>query len=441
MRNFDFEEAWATGLLILIAMGGYVPVLMAGLSESDSRFHLDSAAPNPVSRIVILCLLFGTLVAVVRSFSAVRRSFFSILPLLPYITVAVASVLWTQQVGLSVRRMTGFLITCLFGLYFAARFPIKTQIRIVLTATSLLAVGSVLLVWISPTNALDNTMHVGAWQGVFAGKNACAMSMVVGLAAAQVYKANSITTQLMKLCCIALFLVVIFMAQSSGAVVMSVVLAGLVPLLHLLSRFQRQSRAMICALLAIGFVLTAAFVIPFLPEILKALNRNPTLTGRTLIWADVLRAIAKRPLLGYGYGAFWTGVTGTSANVVLELKWNAPNAHDGYLDIWLSLGLLGLVMFFLAMAQTLRRVWQVVMSQQLLSNIWLPVSILLVLLYNIDESVLISGPNLMWTLLVVGVCSLELNARSLSLSAQFRRSLVAIDRRRSFAGHSEPSVA
>jgi exopolysaccharide production protein ExoQ len=411
MRRWNIEEIWSTILLMCIAMGGYVPVLMAGLSEAGSRFQMDSSAfSSPVSRIVILFLLLGILGVAAKSFFKLLSHAFSLAPLAPYIAVATVSLMWSQDFNLSLRRLVSFLFTCLFGMYFAVRFTTRSQVRMMFTATFILAVASVLLVMVAPQYALDHTQHVGAWQGVFAGKNACAMVMVVGLMSALVYRPSSIGSRVGKLAAIVLFLVVIGMAQSSGAVLQIAVIAVLFPLLSYLSRYDSRTRAYLCVLIVMGISVGAFFLVQFLPDILRSLNRDPTLTGRTQIWSDVMNSISKRPMLGYGYGAFWTGLSGEATHIVLALKWNIPNAHDGYLDIWLSTGALGLTAFAVALIQALRRVWQVVLSRNLIANLWLVMSLLLVLLYNIDESVLISAPSLMWTLLVSSVCGLELYA-------------------------------
>jgi exopolysaccharide production protein ExoQ len=68
-----------------------------------------------------------------------------------------------------------------------------------------------------------------------------------------------------------------------------------------------------------------------------ALNRDVTLTGRTEVWAAVLPAIQQQPLLGYGFGSFWTDAR-------REL-YEIPTAHNGYLDILLELGAVGLAFY------------------------------------------------------------------------------------------------
>lgn len=109
------------------------------------------------------------------------------------------------------------------------------------------------------------------------------------------------------------------------------------------------------------------------------LGRDDTLTGRTDIWADVLPAWEKRPVLGYGLGSFWTDAR-------REL-YKIPTSHNGYLDILLDLGEVGL---------TLYTIWLLSCTRQLhralaLDYEWASLAICLLimgLVYNISESAL-----------------------------------------------------
>jgi exopolysaccharide production protein ExoQ len=410
MRDWDIEQIWAVLLLTLFAMGGYVPVLMNGLNAAGSQFQYNTAASNPVSRMVIAAMWLGTLVPALRIWTQLRRYGFVLRPLLPYIFLAVASIAWSQDAGVSLRKLLSFLLTCIFGLYFAVRFPIQKQLRIILVCTSLLAVLSIVLIELAPQYALDHGQHAGAWQGVFQGKNACAMVMIIGIAAAMVYRPVSVLTRIGQIAVMVVFTLVIHMADSSGALVKIAILWIAVPLLSHLAHYESKTRALVSVLLFVGTVVTATFTVAYLPLILRLLNRDATLTGRTDLWKAVLLSIFKHPLLGYGYGAFWLGLRGESANVVLAVKWAVPHAHNGYLDIWLSLGAAGLVLFGFALARALRRIWQVLLAEDLRQNLWFISVVLLTLTYNLDESVLIITPSLMWILFVSAVCGLELHA-------------------------------
>ena len=74
--------------------------------------------------------------------------------------------------------------------------------------------------------------------------------------------------------------------------------------------------------------------------ILEASGRDATLTGRTGIWQTVLSEPIN-PLLGTGYASFWLGER-------LQRIWaffprtQLIQAHNGYLEVYLNLGLVGL---------------------------------------------------------------------------------------------------
>jgi len=75
----------------------------------------------------------------------------------------------------------------------------------------------------------------------------------------------------------------------------------------------------------------------------SAASRDATLTGRTEVWASLLPVAMKHPLLGVGFGGFWTSAT--------REYFRISGAHNGYLDVILELGFVGiflLAMFFLS---------------------------------------------------------------------------------------------
>jgi O-antigen ligase len=69
-----------------------------------------------------------------------------------------------------------------------------------------------------------------------------------------------------------------------------------------------------------------------------------SLTGRLPLWQELIDSINKRPMLGYGYLAYW------DANRVEYLsdifKWEIPHGHNAYLDVCLDVGVVGLGVCF-----------------------------------------------------------------------------------------------
>jgi exopolysaccharide production protein ExoQ len=64
-----------------------------------------------------------------------------------------------------------------------------------------------------------------------------------------------------------------------------------------------------------------------------------SLTGRVPIWQAVVADIAKRPLLGYGYGTFWTPQRVYEYSLIHH--WEFNHAHSAYLESTLNVGVIG----------------------------------------------------------------------------------------------------
>ena len=80
---------------------------------------------------------------------------------------------------------------------------------------------------------------------------------------------------------------------------------------------------------------------------LEAMGRNATLTGRTDIWKLVL-GMSGNPLIGTGYESFWLGDRMWKIWNVYYFHLN--EAHNGYIEIYLNLGWIGVALLALILA-------------------------------------------------------------------------------------------
>ncbi len=86
-------------------------------------------------------------------------------------------------------------------------------------------------------------------------------------------------------------------------------------------------------------------------DVFTLLVGDPTFSLRTDIWDFVVEDIAKRPVLGHGYGAYWDirevfdPTRRLSPNSWLsQVEDGAINqAHNGYLDLWVQVGFFGVL--------------------------------------------------------------------------------------------------
>ena len=74
---------------------------------------------------------------------------------------------------------------------------------------------------------------------------------------------------------------------------------------------------------------------------IRLLGKDPTLTDRTFLWSELLK-VDINPFLGTGFESFWLG--DRVRNLAESRWWQPSQAHNGYLETYLNLGLVGLVL-------------------------------------------------------------------------------------------------
>jgi O-antigen ligase len=145
-------------------------------------------------------------------------------------------------------------------------------------------------------------------------------------------------------CIICLALYLLTGAQKNSATALTTLGVGITSLLGL-HLFRNRKSAFPKSLFVgfIVFVILYGVAVPFLggsnvAGFTSGLGRDATLTGRTDVWASLLPDFNERPILGYGFGSFWTD--GRRA------KHEISDGHNGYLDVMLELGAVGLAFYF-----------------------------------------------------------------------------------------------
>jgi O-antigen ligase len=106
----------------------------------------------------------------------------------------------------------------------------------------------------------------------------------------------------------------------------------------------------------VAAIITVSFSALFLNaggDLLQTVGRDPTLTGRTEIWSLVL-GMTRNPMVGTGFESFWLG---ERLEKIWSVYWWHPNeAHNGYLELYLNLGWIGVTLFAIVLITGYRNV-------------------------------------------------------------------------------------
>ena len=160
----------------------------------------------------------------------------------------------------------------------------------------------------------------------------------------------------------------------------------------------------ICGFLVIISQLTlAAFTNKtLLSASVEASGRDMTFTGRTELWTDMLNIASENPVLGVGYGSFWIG--DVSNNLWEKHPWKPEQGHNGYIDVYVELGLVGIFI----LAGVIICAFKNIMKGNLIDFDVFRLRIIfltMILFHNITESSFLRGTHNLWFIFLLVVVS------------------------------------
>jgi exopolysaccharide production protein ExoQ len=115
-------------------------------------------------------------------------------------------------------------------------------------------------------------------------------------------------------------------------------------------------------------------------QVLTLLGRDPTLTNRTDIWSE-LWVERGNLLVGTGFDSFWLGERAARIRILREIN----EAHNGYLEVTLQLGLIGLMLQLCVLASAYRNCQRLLREGRNEGRLFISYFVI-VLLYNLVES-------------------------------------------------------
>jgi exopolysaccharide production protein ExoQ len=126
-------------------------------------------------------------------------------------------------------------------------------------------------------------------------------------------------------------------ANSSTAIISFFV--GIMLLLLLGRPFVKKNFVGTYIFVGVTLVAVAEMAFGLSEYVAAAMGKDPTLTGRTELWQQLF-GFHTNPIFGTGFESFWLG---DRIRRFFELyRWHANEAHNGYLETYLNLGLIGL---------------------------------------------------------------------------------------------------
>jgi O-antigen ligase len=347
--RFSFLSQVITWMMVVLM------VVPPGLDYANVQ--LDDGG-NPVSRMMLMFILAaGALVAMGRARITLRVLRNTNPFLIAFLLLATASVVWSIDPALTARRLFRLLIQCsVFITVAVAAWERQRFQRVLRPAITAIMIGSIIFGLLKPELAIHQETSaelLHSWHGLTTSKNILGAIAAVGLILwvhAWMTKSASIFAILVGIGTTGACLLL----SRSSTSLMSAVLACSVMLLLLRTpgSLKRSMPYLIGGLsfIILLYALAMLKVVSGLEIILSPIpaitGKDLTFTGRSDIWAAVVTHIRMRPLLGSGFGAYWTGpIPGTESFPVKAILhgFYPGSAHNGYLDVINDLGAIGFV--------------------------------------------------------------------------------------------------
>ena len=317
---------------------------------------------------------------------------------------ALSSTLWSDDPGVSLRRGIALMLTCLFGVYLGSRFTLREQLRLFSYVCGVCVVFSFIFGILGLGNPVEDIPD--AWYGVFVHKNVLGRMMVLSILIFVISARAESEKKARYWFAAGLAFVLLLLARSTTSLA---VLAAMLGFVISCPALRRSATGLIKAAIA-GFAFGAAgfyWASQNLQDILDFFGKDLTLTGRLQLW--ILSAIMalQRPWLGHGYNAFWLGPASASERILAVVQWDAPHAHNGLLELWLELGLAGVVLFLAGFILYMGRAISYFRQNSAPESIWPLYFLVFMFVSNLTESDFLARNTIFWIVYVAVVTGLR----------------------------------
>lgn len=315
------------------------------------------------------------------------------------------SFLWSDFPDTSFRKGIATIQTTTFGVYMASRFSLKQQLQMLAWVLGFIVIFSILFTLAFPGVAIEAGANAGSWRGPFTQKNLLSRIGVLASIVFLLLATDSNRKSYLLWGGFGISVVLILLTGSKTSLLLLLTILFLLPLYKALRWKDTVFIPLLITLTLVGGSITT-FVVGNWENLLQALGRDPTLSGRTGLWELALEKISERPWLGYGYQGFW--LEGGGAEIIWKAEgYKPPHAHNGFINMMLDFGLVGLFLFLLILALIYWRSIGWLKTGTTTIELWPIFYVTFFFMYNHTENTIVEHNSIFWALLVAVSLSIK----------------------------------
>lgn len=403
--------------LLLATLSGALSPVLYDLTGGNVSGYEDS---NPYRFLLLLTLYSIALALALYRYAATKALVRTALLVTASFLLPLVSVIWSVDPITTVKRATAYFLTGVSCFYICSTISLDNLYKRLIILFFFAAIMSFVYALAVPANGTHIAgILAGAWRGVYGHKNDLGPACTLAIIIASLYAPKSGLMSAIRWATIAMSLVLVYLAQSKTNWLAIGMWICFLPILFFL-RQQRIPKSIRYALVIVPSIVGIILVTQFSEVLLEAVGRDSSMSGRTTLWRGVMTVVSEKfPLLGAGYGAFFTTNGGVDAISDYLRFWSIrPNhAHSGYIQVFADLGWLGEAILFSIIFISGARIFSLV-SQAGGDGKWLTAASLFMvfLVNNYSESLSFKHSNLEWFIFI---------ALFIYSSEYFRRSSVS----------------
>lgn len=267
----------------------------------------------------------------------------------------------SEQVITCVRLM----VTLLFMIWLQERYSVEQILQMICIAQGIFVITTLFFMVRHSSLAYESgSTYNHALNGLYPTKNSCATELGYGIIMTVQLIREKSRRKMLSMGWIILLLVqiaLLFMCQATGPII--TVLIALTPLML---RRLRLPLGLIYITANILFLFCMLSLMPYFEEVLNAMGKDATLTGRIPMWRQIIEVMTNnRTMTGFGYAMFWRDKSAVS---LIQSAFNMRNdpfmaslttgSHNVLMEMWVNSGLLGISFFFIALLYSFQRTYE-----------------------------------------------------------------------------------
>lgn len=326
--------------------------------------------------------------------------------LLFFIAFSLVSVLWSISITDTLYRFFILLLSSFAGSFMGYFYGVKKLIKILFWTGMFVVATSFAVVFSLPSIGIHyGHPYYGAWRGIYWHKNQLGSLMALFNAIFLLsffMRSKSIFKRILSFILYVFSLLLVFFAKSAAGYILVMGLHLLIAIIAIWLWLRDSLKAIHYYTFLFSGIVIVIIIYKNLDFLFGLLGRSPSLTGRIPMWEILIRKVVFRsPWIGYGFGAVWT-VEKFRVGMQHAAGWGYPIliADNGFLDILLHLGLIGLLLFLSVWISVWVRSIRHAFEKHTLLDFFPLVFMFYTFVGNLSFSLFLEVESLIWMILV-----------------------------------------